>query len=156
MKSVMNWLTVFMMVIYLVFRVVVAVNYQTNAEFPVKPIDLSVEIVLSFITVLCIVLVIRRQRVGGIIYVVSYFLYFGADLWKTVGPILTHKSTATNIGMQTAASLVAIVIAIIVLMDMASYNVRMPDDKKTSWFYNNADTDRVKDDREDNNNYRIM
>ncbi len=156
MRSLANWLIVIFMTMYWIFRIIVAYMAAMGRTFIVRPIDYRVEIVLLFITFVCIVLVMKRKKVGGFIYLTSYLLYFGVDLFNQVMPVIKNGSFDLDIGMDMFTSIIAVILAIITLMDVLADNVKTTDDKKTSWFYDNKETDRKLDDRADKNNYRIM
>ena len=61
MRTFANWMIAMFMILYWGFRVVVAYQASVYAEFFVQPINLTVEIVLLFVTVICIVLVFKRK-----------------------------------------------------------------------------------------------
>lgn len=76
MKLVMNKFVVALMIIFLIFRVFVVVKAQAGEAFIVSPIDINVEIGLIFISFICILLVMRRLKVGGVIYALTFFCLF--------------------------------------------------------------------------------
>ena len=88
MKTFGNWMIVMFMIMYWAFRVLVAYEAAIYADFVVAPINLTVEIILLFVTLICIVLVFKRKIIGGIIYFLSYLAYFGMDLFNSVLPML--------------------------------------------------------------------
>ena len=75
MKSLINWLVVMFMGMFWILRIVVAYMDATGKDFMVKPINSTTEIVLLFVTFVCILLVIKRKWIGTIIYSVTYLLY---------------------------------------------------------------------------------
>lgn len=156
MRTFANWMIAMFMILYWIFRVVVAYMAANYSEFFVQPINLTIEIILLFVTVICIALVFKRKLIGGIIYFLSYFAYFGVDLFKSVMPIFQgEEAQITNI-MGAFTSLIAIILAFAVLMDLVVDKGRKPKDKKTDWFYTNKDYDRQFDDRADRNNYKTL
>lgn len=70
--------------------------------------------------------------------------------------VFTDSEFNLNIGMNFISSIFGIIMGILALMNIASYNVKVEKDVKTEWFYDNKSLDREKDKRDDNNNYRIM
>ena len=82
MKSFANWMIVMFMGLFWIFRVVVAYMAGNEKSFFVTPIDLTTEIVLLFVTLICIVLVIKRVLFGGILYLISYGGYFGVSVFN--------------------------------------------------------------------------
>lgn len=157
MKTLIDWLVVIFMFMFWVFRVVVEYMYSTGRAFFVTPINETTEIILLFVTLFCIFLVIKREHIGGIIYFISYALYFGTDLYKNVKVVIDNggQTSSLNAYSDIFFSAVAIVLSLIVMIDLLSDHLKRPDDKKTEWFYNNKDLDRKVDEREDKNHYRL-
>ena len=156
MKTFANWMIVMFMIMYWAFRVLVAYEAAIYADFVVAPINLTVEIILLFVTLICIVLVFKRKIIGGIIYFLSYLAYFGMDLFKSVLPMLQGGTASGNTYMTALTSFIAIILAFVVLIDLAVEKGREPTDKKTDWYYGNKEYDRKIDERADKNNYRTM
>lgn len=155
MRTFANWMVAMFMIMYWGFRVVVAYQAANYADFFVKPINLTVEIILLFVTVVCIILVFKRKLIGGIIYFLSYLAYFGTDLFKAIMPVFSGEDVSVDY-MSAFTSFLAIVLAFAVLLDLAVDKGRKPKDKKTDWFYTNKEYDRQLDDRADKNNYRTL
>ena len=155
MRTFANWMIAMFMIMYWGFRVVVAYQAANYADFFVKPINLTIEIILLFVTVVCIVLVFKRKLIGGIIYFLSYLAYFGTDLIQTVIPVFSGEAVELE-AMSAFTSFLGIILAFAVLLDLAGDKGRKPKDKKTDWFYTNKDYDRDYDDRADRNNYRTL
>ena len=156
MRTFANWMIAMFMIMYWGFRVAVAYMAANYIEFIVEPINLTVEIILLFITVVCMVLVFKRNMLGGIIYFISYFGYFGMDLFKSIVPVFKGETVEVNNYMTAFTSLIAIILAFVVLIDLAIDKGRKPKDKKTDWFYTNEEYDRKLDERVDKNNYRTL
>ena len=157
MRSFANYMIVMFMIMFWAFRIVVAVMAGMNNSFIVSPLDNTIEIVLLFITLACIALVIKRKLFGGVLYCASYFGYFGVDLYnKAVKPLINGEGFTIASGFSTFVSLLAVILAIVVLMDLLADRTKRPADKKTEWFYESKETDRQLDERADKNNYRIL
>ena len=155
MRTFANWMIAMFMILYWGFRVVVAYMAANYSEFFVQPINLTAEIVLLFVTVVCIVLVFKRKLIGGIIYFLSYLAYFGIDLFNAIWPVFTGGDLGADY-MTAFTSFLGIILAFAVLVDLSIDKGRKPKDKKTDWFYTNKQFDRQYDDRADKNNYRTM
>ena len=156
MRTFANWMIAMFMIMYWAFRVVVAYQASSYAEFFVQPINLTAEIVLLFVTVVCIVLVFKRKLIGGIIYFLSYLAYFGTDLIQQILPVFKSGSAVIPNYMGAFTSFLGLVLAFAVLVDLSIDKGRKPKDKKTDWFYTNKDYDRQLDERADKNNYRTL
>lgn len=156
MKSLANWLTVIFMGMYWVFRVIICLNAAQGTPFIATPVNLQIEIVMLFITLFCIILVSKRQMIGGIIYILMYLAYFGTDLFNTLVPAIKNYELNEDIIMDSAASILGVILAIAVVIDLAYDKSKLPDQKKTDWFYGNKKFDRKLDDRADKNNYKLL
>lgn len=156
MKNFSTWLLVMFMVLYWIFRVVVALMFSFGKVFVVAPLDLMTEIILLFVALICIILIARRKLFGAFIYLFIYGWYFGMDLYNTVMVIL-EGTTDINTMLKLASSGIAIILPIAILFDLLLDRNRKahPVDKKTDWFYKNKEYDREMDERADKNNYRL-
>ena len=158
MKNFSTWLLVMFMAMFWAFRVIVAIMPEFGTTLgSFVPLNGQIEIVLSFVVLVCMVLVVKRKLIGAIIYVIGYGMYFGVDLFNNMGKILEGSLEASNT-LNVFVSFIAIVLACAVLFDMLIDKGRKanPKDKKTDWFYNNEQFDRKMDDRADKNNYRTL
>lgn len=158
MKSLSSWLLVMFMGMFWLFRVAVAFQAQYNENFGgFIAFNTTIEIVLLFVTILCMILVLRRNFLGGILYLASYGFYFGGYILQNFIPALMSENGADITIMQNGfVSLIAIVIAFCVFFDLLVNKIRKrdPKDKKTDWFFQNDKYDRKYDERADKNQYR--
>lgn len=76
MKKMTTYLFVIFMGMFWVFRIIVAFCYNLGINFPVMPIDLTYEIVLLFLTLVAMVLVVKRSMFGAIIYLIRKWTIF--------------------------------------------------------------------------------
>ncbi len=159
MKNFSTWLLVCFMVMYWVFRMIVALMAQLHQDFFITPFNEAIEIILLFVVLVCLVLVVKRKMLGALIYLVSYVLYFGSDV-TTKMTMLIEDPSQLGLGDYTALiiSLIGIILPIAVVLDLLADKNRKahPKDKKTDWFYKNEEYDRKLDDRADKNNYRTL
>ncbi|MBR3255250.1 MAG: hypothetical protein IKF97_03390 [Clostridia bacterium] len=158
MKSFSTWMLVLFMGMFWIFRVLVAVLPEFGTTLGnIVPLNSQLEIILSFVVLACIVLVIKRKVIGGLIYLVAYGMYFGVDLFNNIGQVI-NGSTSMETTVNAFISFLAIILAVAVLFDLLLDKTRKknPKDKKTDWFYNNEKFDRQLDERADKNNYRTL
>ena len=102
---------------------------------------------------------IKRKMLGGILYLISYALYFGVDLLNNAQNLMEIDSNINiNLYMNLFMSLIGMIIPIAVMLDLLMDKNRKnhPKDKKTDWFYNNEQFDRKLDERADKNNYKTF
>lgn len=156
MKSLADWLMVIFMAMYWAFRIVVAYMASRGSAFIAEPINLQTEIVLLFVTLFCIILVMKRNKLGAAVYVISYFAYFGTEVVKDIIPVLKNNSFDFSIGMNMFFSIIGVILALVVMIDFLSDHLKQPEQKETDWFYENKEYDRNLDSRADKNNYRTM
>lgn len=161
MKNFSTWILVMFMIMFWIFRVIVSFTAELGIDFGgIVPLNSQMEIILLFAVLLCVVLVIKRKMIGGLIYLLLHGMYFGVDLFNNVKMMISLEDGTLGMSfiLNTFISFLGIVIAIAVLFDLLVDKNRKlnPKDKKTDWFYNNKDYDRKLDDRSDKNNYRTM
>ena len=159
MRNFSTWLLACFMVMFWVFRIIVALMAQLHQEFFITPFDETMEIILLFVVLLCLVLVVKRKIAGALIYLFAYGMYFGADV-ATKLTSLFEEGSQLGLNDYTALiiSLIGIIIPVAVLLDLLADKNRKahPKDKKTDWIYKNEQFDRKMDDRADKNNYRTL
>ena len=158
MKKLSTWVLVMFMGAFGLLRLIIAVTSELGIDFAgIKPLNMQTEIILLFVVLLCLVFIIKRNIVGALIYLLSYGLYFGVDLYTNIVGIMSGGATLET-SLNAFVSLIGIVIPIAVFFDLILDKNRKvhPVDKKTDWFYKNKDFDRQLDERADKNNYRIM
>lgn len=94
MKNLSSWLLVMFMFMFWVFRVIVAFQAQYEKDFGgFIAFNYIVEVVLLFVVILCMILILRRKLLGGILYLVSYGYYFGGYLLTSSLPGLLSGET---------------------------------------------------------------
>lgn len=159
MKNLSTWLLVCFMTMFLGFRVVVTFLYEFKIDFMgIVPLNSQYEIVLLFITLLCILLIVKRKMIGALVYLLSYGMYFGIDAFSKISILIEKGTIPLGESLATIISIIGIILPIIVMIDLLVDKGRKahPVDKKTDWFYKNKEFDRKLDDRSDKNNYRTM
>ncbi len=163
MKNFSTWLLVMFMAMFWAFRIIVAVTYELGADFGgIEPLNQTLEIILLFVVLACMLLIIKRKMIGALIYLLGYGMYFGTNLMTGITTLITANSdmNMSNAGMylNTFIALIGITIPVAVLFDLLLDKSRKanPKDKKTDWFYKNEQFDREMDDRADKNNYRTL
>lgn len=160
MRNLSTWLLAMFMVMFTGFRVIVTITNQQGSPIGGIAIqNITIEIVLIFLTLLCLILIVKRKVLGAIIYVLAYGWYFGTDLYNIITSVLVDEA---KLGMSGSLSLlssgIGVLLPLMVLLDILADKGRKahPVDKKTDWFYKNEQYDRKLDDRADKNNYRTL
>lgn len=160
MKNLSTWLLIMFMAMFWVFRIIVAFTAEMGIDFGgIVPLNLQVEIVLLFVTLLSLLFIVKRKLIGALIYLISYGMYFGVDLYNNVMAMI---KSSTGISIEVATNMiigiVGMAIPIAILFDLLLDKNRKahPVDKKTDWFYKNEQFDRKLDERADKNNYRTL
>ena len=159
MKNLSTYLVVMFMIMYWIFRIVLAVTNTIGIDMGITIPNYNMEIALLFITIVSIVLVIKRNIIGSLLYLLSYALYFGTPLFNGIMAVVSSDgSFDINSYTTLFVNALGIVIPLFVLFEMLIEKNRMahPVDKKTDWFYKNEEFDRKLDDRADKNNYRTL
>ena len=161
MKKFSTWMIVMFIVMFWLFRVLIAISSELNWEIgALKPLNIQVEIILLFVVLGCLIFIVKRKMIGALIYLLAYGLYFGADVVNNVSVLFSAIETGIdmNLYINLLMSLIGVILPIITLLDLLMDKARKanPKDKKTDWFYNNEQYDRKLDERADKNNYRTL
>lgn len=163
MKNFSTLMLVMFMAMFWILRIVIAFSYEIGESFGgIQPFNQTLEIILLFVVLVCILLVIKRKMIGALIYLLAYGMYFGTDLMTGITTIMssTAEITPTSMGLYlgTLISLIGVALPLAVLFDLLLDKNRKanPKDKKTDWFYKNEQFDRKMDERADKNNYRTL
>ena len=156
MISLFSWLITMLAGMFWFFRMVVTFMATIGKDMIIIPTNTNMEIALLFITLIALVLIIKRNMLGAFIYLVSYGAYFGMDV---VNSILRIKAQGAGIAESTAlmVSFMGVVLAVLVFFDILFNKNRKGSvkDKKTDWFYTNKDFERNYDERADRNQYKF-
>jgi len=158
MASVFSMLAIILVGAFWLLRIVVAITAQMQIEFFIEPLNLNIEIALLFITLLALILIIKRKMIGALIYLIAYAAYFGVDVFTTLNNTGEEAIGSSEYG-RVFISGVAMLIALFVFIDMSfSKDVSKKgtgSSKKTNWFYGTDEYTRVKDERDDTNQYKM-
>ena len=156
MTSVFSYLITMIGGIFWLFRAVVAVTYTLGVEFPIVPLDFNAEIILLFITIIAMVLIMKRNIIGALVYFVAYGWYFGNDLYNNVMNIINGQPIVSDY-LSVFISFVGVLIPFLTVMDIFLNKERKGStkDKKTDWFYENEEYTRKLDERADKNQYKF-
>lgn len=139
------------------FRVVVTLLYTTETDFPIVPINATIEIILLFVTFLCIVMVAKRKMLGAVAYLIAQGIYFGVDAYMSIATIIEGQAEIANYA-TLLISIVGVIIPVIAILDIGLSNGKKGSafrNKKTDWFYGTTDYERQHDDRADQNQYKF-
>ena len=138
------------------FRVVVALMETTQTSFPVVPLNTTVEIILLFITFMCIVLIAKRKMIGAIVYLIAHCAYFGVDAYQALTRISVGQGD-TSTYLSLFISLIAVLLPLFALMNLGLNTGKKGSlkNRNTDWYYGTTDYDRNMDDRADKNQYKF-
>jgi len=157
MKSMFSWLLSFFTVLFWGFRVTVCLMYTMGIDFIDVPYNVTTEIILLFLTILSIILIFKRSVSGGVMYLLTHWIYFGISIYApliiTINGIF-DMTTITQLSISALGLILPALVLIDILLDRTRTSSRS--NKKTDWFYKNKNYDRQMDERADKNNYRIQ
>ncbi len=157
MKSLSSYLITIMAVFYWVFRVIVSLMYAVGKEFVCQPLDANLEIIILFLTIPCIILIIRRNLIVATLYFGMYAAYFGTILFNSLTGMPAETETwAFSDGPSIIATALGVIIPLLIFLDVLIQKSRFhTPDRKTDWYYENEKYDREFDQRADRNQYKI-
>ena len=156
MTSLFSYLITTFGGLFWLLRVVVSITYTLGVNFPIVPLDFNTEIILLFVTIIAMVLIIKRNIIGALIYFVTYGWYFGNDLYNNVMNIINGQALGIDY-LSIFISFIGVLIPFLTVMDILLNKERKGStkDKKTDWFYENEEYTRKLDERADKNQYKF-
>ena len=158
MKKFSTILLVMFMVLFWIYRMAIALTAEMGIDFfGIVPLDMTTEVILLFVVLLCLIMIVKRSLAGALIYLLTYGIYFGKILVDNVTAISSGK-VSPEAALNAFVALIGIILPICVLIDLLIDKNRKanPVDNKTDWFYKNEQYDRKLDERTDKNNYRLL
>lgn len=162
MANFSTWLLAIFMVMFWLFRAIVALCTQFSIDMlGIVAYNFNWEVIIAFATLLCILLVVKRKMIGSLLYLMLYGVYFGEHFISNIITIVQGQAVlSTDIVMNLLADLVAILLALFVFLDMIVDKGRKanPIDRKTDWYFKNEKYDeelKARDQREDQNEYKF-
>ncbi len=155
-------LLVIFMVMFWLFRAVVALCTQFSIDLNgIVSYNLNFEIIISFITIVCIVLFAKRKLIGTLVYLLIYGSYYGEHLFTSIVSIVqTNAPLTIDVSMNLICDFIAVLLALFAVFDVAFEKTKKssPKNKKTDWYFQNEKYDEElskRDDREDKNQYKF-
>ena len=143
-------------VIFWIIRVAVAFTASMDIEFFLAPMNLTIEIILTFATLISIILIFRKNMLGALMYLVLHWGYYGVYIYNI---FQKAEEVATSDYLNLFASIIGVILPFIIFMDIGfsrSSNKTSMKTKQSDWFYQNKDYDRKYDERADKNQYRTL
>lgn len=158
MKQLSSWLITFFIIAFWFFRVIVAVTGSMGTDFVVKPMNLTTEIILSFVVIILVPFIFKRKLTAGFIYLLSYGYYFGTDLYAKFIMIADGQTLGVAEYTVLIVNMVGIILPIACVLDLLldKYRMKNPVNKQTDWFYKDEAYDRKLDERADKNQYKTL
>lgn len=159
MKKFSTYLLVVFMMLFWILRIIITLASQLGKSFMgVVPMNETFEIAILFLTLLCVVLIVKRKMIGSLLYLTIHAIYFGGDVTNKLNILARNETLTLTQSTEFMYSLIGIILPLAVLLDLLlDKNRKMnPKDEKTDWFYKNEQFDRKLDDRADKNNYRTL
>ena len=141
-----------------IFRIIVAVCYSSGIEFILEPLNLTIEILIIFATIPCLIFVLKRNIIGAACYLAIYVSYFGTVIYNTFNNIDSEEGLTASGSLEIVVSIIGIVIPILTFLDVWLNKHRksiVGGNKSTDWYYKNDEYDRKYDERADKNQYKI-
>ena len=156
MTSLYSYLLTFFGIAFWFFRAIATLLYQLDVDFFAIPINQTAEIIVLFITLPCIILVVKRNIVGAAMYLGIYVSYFGTALYQTA-----LETQATGLNLVNSSNMLFILIGVIIPL-LTFFDILFNKHRtlgkgtaKGDWFYKNEKFDREFDERADRNQYKI-
>ena len=83
MKNFSSWLIAMFAFMFWGFRLVGTALYSIGIDFMFVPSNMTMEVVLLFLTFICICFMIKRRLLAAVIYLIAHFMYYGPIICNT-------------------------------------------------------------------------
>lgn len=149
------------MIMFWLFRAIVAVCTQYSIDIiGIFAYNLTLEISISFIIIICIVLVAKRKIIGALAYTLIYGMYFGEHFFNEFIKLINGETLSIEMTSNLVCDLCAILLALFCLMDSIVLRIRNKDSKHktTEWYFEKNEYDKElekRDKRDDKNQYKF-
>lgn len=142
-------------VIFWILRVAVAFTASMGIEFILQPLNLPLEIILTFVTFICIIFIFKRKLIGAFGYLLANLGYYGVYLYNA---LITAEEFGTVNIINVLVSIIGILLPLIIFIDVGMSQSAKKTSNKTKnadWYYQNDKYDRKYDERADRNQYKF-
>lgn len=159
MTSAFSYMLTFLGIIFWLIRTVIAVMEYLGKTFICTTLNLNIEIIVIFATLIAFLFVIKRNLIGAAFYFAINGAYFGTALYNSLMKITdVEYGLATNTTLDLLFAVMGILIPLFTFLDILINKNRKNTtlNSKVGWFYDNEQFDRKFDERADRNNYRTM
>ena len=105
MSNFSTWLLAIFMVMFWLFRAIVALCTQYSIDLlGIAAYDINMEVIIAFATLPCIVLVVKRKLVCSLFYLAIYAIYFGEHLFTNLVPKYNFIYYSPSLSLYTIFS----------------------------------------------------
>lgn len=156
MTSIFSYLITMLGGVFWIVRVAITLAYTMGWNIGIEPLNVTVEVILLFATLICMIFVVKRNIIGALVYFVLYGFYFGNDLYSGVVGLINGNAGATDY-LSLFISFMGVLIPFLIVMDifLNKDGTTSGKNKKTDWYYQTDEYDRKYDDRADKNQYKF-
>lgn len=142
-------------VFFWLFRLIISFAPNINLTLPFVSANPTIEIILLFISLIGLIGIFKRKTFLTAIYLASFFAYYGYEIFNLLS---NSQDALTSLETQNMVIYsVGILIALTNFLDVLFNKERKGSTKNTNldWYYNEGNFEREKDERSDQNKYRI-
>ena len=76
MKNFSTWMLLMFVIMFWILRIAVAISAETGGSFAgIEPFNQTLEIILLFVVLACVILIVKRKMIGALIYLLAYGMY---------------------------------------------------------------------------------
>jgi len=118
MANFSTWLLTIFMVMFWLFRAIVAVCTQFSIDLlGIVAYDFNMEVIIAFATLVCIILVVKRKMIGSLLYLMLYGAYFGEHFIVNITSLIVGQATVSiDFTANMTVDFIAIVLALFVFI----------------------------------------
>ena len=157
MKIFSSYFIFIFAIFYWIFRIAVSLMYSMKMQFICTPLNPTIEIVILFLTIPCMIFIIKRNIIFATLYFGMYAAYFGTILYNSLAKISAEtENLVFTDPISIFCTALGVIIPFLVFIDIVIQKSKFhPENLSTDWYYDNKKYDRKLDKRADTNQYKI-
>jgi len=156
MLGIFSYLITIFGMFYWCFRAYVSLMFALGRPFFCEPVNAGLEITMLFISVPCLVFIVKRSLVAATVFFGMYVAYFGQAVYESILQMMENGVEIIN-ASSLFVNILGILIPLLTFLDILLNKNRKGygGGKKSDIFYKGDKFERNYDERADKNQYKF-
>lgn len=154
MRDIIKIILITLSLLFWIFRVYVCLMYSMQNDFLFKPYNFNMEIIILFLTIPCVIALLRRNFIGNLVYFSMDVAYYGTSIYEKMKSFEAIDMEIILGDIEILILMFGIMIPLCIMIEFF-IGGRKIEGNNDNWFYDNEKYDRKLDSRIDRNQYKI-